>query len=348
MSKSKILVVFGVLLACAAVYLMLPGPASRDLTVVSWGGSTQDGLRETVLVPFSNESGAQVDEDTYNGELELIRDMVEAGNVSWDLVHVEDDMLHKAAAENWLASIPEDFASEAGLEASAVNENGVAFFSWATVMAFNTDRLQDEELDRPEDWSAFWDEKYPGPFGFRKSPIGTVEIALLANGTSRDELYPLNEVKVQKALRHLDGIRDKISWWSGGAEHQQKLLTDYTMACAWSGRVWVMIQKKEPVGMTMKQCLARFDWWAIPKGTPNQDQALELLRFWSQPDIQAAFCESTGYGPSNTSAVSLLSPDLQKHVPDFGTEDGALLLDGQWWAENISWVEPMWTKWISE
>jgi putative spermidine/putrescine transport system substrate-binding protein len=329
--------------------LACPGPRLQPMTVVSWGGSTQDGLRNAMISAYEQKYSAKVDEATYNGELELIRDQVQTGNVKWDVVHVEDDMMFKGEKNNWWEALPADWIQTLPLEKRAVDKYGVAFFSWGTVLAYNTDRLKSSGAQPPKDWSAFWDPKYQGPFGFRKSPIGTIEIALLANGTKPSELYPLSREKVEKALSYLTQIRKKISWWTGGAEHQQKLLTDYTLSCAWSGRVWVMMSKGEHVDMTLNQALTRYDWWVIPRGSKHKDEALRFLQLTSQPDVEAKFCSLTGYGPPNDAAMSMLPENLRKYVPNFSTsENPALVMDSRWWADNIDWVQEIWIKWLGE
>jgi len=347
LTRGSFYIVFLILLSL--LLIACPGRKSEPLTVVSWGGSTQDGLRSAIIAPYEQKHSVKVQEATYNGELELIRDQVQSGNVKWDVVHVEDDMMFKGEKNNWFEELPADWKQKLPLDKRAVDKFGIAFFSWGTVLAYNTDRLKNLGLQPPKNWSAFWDPKYQGPFGFRKSPIGTIEIALLANGTKPSELYPLSREKVQKALSYLSQIRKKISWWSGGAEHQQKLLTDYTMSCAWSGRVWVMMSKGEHVDMTLNQALARYDWWVIPRGTKHKDEALRFLEFATQPEVEGKFCSLTGYGPPNDAAMNMLPPNLRNYVPNFtASESPALVMDSRWWADNIDWVQDLWIKWLGE
>ncbi len=335
------------IIALALILLSRRGPAEIQMTVVSWGGTTQDALREAVFKPFAEETGISVVEDSYNGELEILRDMVVQRAVRWDVVHVEDDMMFKAADEGWLETVPQDAVSDPGLREFSEGY-GVPIFAWGTVLAWNEDRLEKAGVSAPSDWSAIWDSAYEGPIGLRKSPISTVEIALLGNGYDKSSLYPLTPAKIKEALGYLETIRAKISWWSGGAEHQQKLLTEYSLAAAWSGRVWVMIDQGERVDMTYNQGLTRYDWWVIPKGTPRMAEANRFLRFAAMPKVQARFCELTGYGPGTSEARTLLSDRIKQYAPVVGDSGTAIVLDGRWWAENIGWVQDLWIQWLGE
>src|SRR2546425_11198786 len=77
-----------ILIVLTGVLGLVPAsqPAQRKVTVVSWGGSYQDALREVFWKPYAKETGVTVVEDTWNGEVAKIRAMVDTGRVTWDLV----------------------------------------------------------------------------------------------------------------------------------------------------------------------------------------------------------------------------------------------------------------------
>jgi putative spermidine/putrescine transport system substrate-binding protein len=69
----------------------LSGAYARDLTVVGFGGAIQDAFREAYFTPYAKEKGIKVLEDTTNGGLAKQKAMVDAGNVTWDVMQMEDD-----------------------------------------------------------------------------------------------------------------------------------------------------------------------------------------------------------------------------------------------------------------
>src|SRR5262249_6811167 len=91
-----------VMAGVAALALASAKPAAaqdKALTVVSWGGAYQESQREAYIKPFSKETGAKITEEEYNGEIAKIRAMVEANNVTWDVVDVDTQTALAACAE---------------------------------------------------------------------------------------------------------------------------------------------------------------------------------------------------------------------------------------------------------
>ena len=68
------------------------GPAvpafADDLTVTSWGGAYSESQRKAYYEPYMKE-GNKITEEEYNGEIAKIRAMVEANNVTWDVIDVD-------------------------------------------------------------------------------------------------------------------------------------------------------------------------------------------------------------------------------------------------------------------
>ena len=78
---------------------------ARDLTVVSWGGAYQEAQRKAYFEPFMKKTGKKVLDESYNGEMAKIRAMVEANNVTWDVVQVESPELINACEQGLLEII---------------------------------------------------------------------------------------------------------------------------------------------------------------------------------------------------------------------------------------------------
>ena len=76
-----------------AITFLLSGSASSSaqdtLTITGGGGALQDSQRKAFIEPYVKETGAKITEDQYSYEIAKIRVMVEANNVTWDVVDVD-------------------------------------------------------------------------------------------------------------------------------------------------------------------------------------------------------------------------------------------------------------------
>src|SRR3546814_10479244 len=67
------------------------GSDLRPLTVVGWGGSSQDAHRQAYWSAFSRTTGIPLREDSWRGGVGVIRTKVMGGDTSWDIVQVETE-----------------------------------------------------------------------------------------------------------------------------------------------------------------------------------------------------------------------------------------------------------------
>ena len=177
-----------------------------EMVFTSWGGTTQEAQTKSWAEPFAASSGIKVLQDgpTDYGKLKA---MVDAKNVTWDVVDVEMDFAIKAAKDGLLEPI--DFAAvpKADLDPRFSNEHAVGSFYYSFVLAWNKGAVSGE----PKSWADMFDtKKFPGKRTFYKwSAPGVIEIALLADGVPADKLYPLD---LDRAFKKLDTIKSDIVW----------------------------------------------------------------------------------------------------------------------------------------
>ena len=105
MKRMSILVVIIVGVALLAGISVPADSDARELTIVSWGGSYQEAQRKAFFDPFIKKTGKKILDESYNGELAKIKAMVEAKNVTWDVVQVEAPELINACEEGLLEII---------------------------------------------------------------------------------------------------------------------------------------------------------------------------------------------------------------------------------------------------
>ncbi len=74
--------------------LVLGGAAEaqeRKVVAVSWGGNFQAAQRKEWWDPYTKETGVKVLDDTWTGEFGPVKAMVEAKNVTWDIISADYD-----------------------------------------------------------------------------------------------------------------------------------------------------------------------------------------------------------------------------------------------------------------
>src|SRR5690606_19212494 len=113
----------------------------------------------------------------------------------------------------------------------------------STICAYDTARL----ATAPTQINDFFDtQKIPGKRGLRKSPKGTLEWALLADGVPKEEVYKVlgTPAGLDRAFKKLDSIKKDIIWWESGAQAPQ-LLADgaVVMTQAYNGRIQDAVRK---------------------------------------------------------------------------------------------------------
>ncbi|RUV39088.1 ABC transporter substrate-binding protein [Mesorhizobium sp. M7A.F.Ca.MR.148.00.0.0] len=310
-----------------------------EMAFTSWGGTTQEAQTKSWAAPFEANSGIKVLQDgpTDYGKLKA---MVDAGNVTWDVVDVEMDFAIKAAKDGLLEPIDYSLVPRADLDPRFSNEHAVGSFYYSFVLAWNKSAVTGE----PTGWADMFDtKKFPGKRTFYKwSAPGVIEIALLADGVPADKLYPLD---LDRAFKKLDTIKSDIVWWGGGAESQQLIASgEAAFGQLWNGRVFALQQDGTEVGVSWNQNLTAADVLVVPKGAKNKGSAMKFLAAASSPTGQAKFAEASGYAPINTKAKAEMPADAVKALPDAHVE-GQINLDMNYWAEHRDEIATRWYAW---
>ena len=310
-----------------------------EMAFTSWGGTTQEAQTKSWAAPFEASSGIKVLQDgpTDYGKLKA---MVDAGNVTWDVVDVEMDFAIKAAKDGLLEPIDYAVVPKADLDPRFSNEHAVGSFYYSFVLAWNKGAVPGE----PAGWADMFDtKKFPGKRTFYKwSAPGVIEIALLADGVPADKLYPLD---LDRAFKKLDTIKSDIVWWGGGAESQQLIASgEAAFGQLWNGRVFALQQDGTDVGVAWNQNLTAADVLVVPKGAKNKASAMKFLAAATSPTGQAKFAEASGYAPINTKAKAEMPADAVKALPDAHVE-GQINLDMNYLAEHSDEIATRWYAW---
>ena len=332
---------------------------TKDLTVVSWGGSYTRSQMLAYIKPFRQHNGEWVVMETYNGGLKEIREQVETENVVWDVVDFELSDLIRGCREGLLEKIDHSTlsAGDDGTPAAqdfipgAFTDCGVGQSVWATVIAYDNQSVGD---NRPSQLADFFDVvKFPGKRGLRRDPRVIMEWALMADGIAPDQVYATLETEEgqARAFAMLDRIRTSIVWWATGSEPVELLGSDaVVMTSVWNGRMYrPIVEDGKEYTILWDGQIWDIDSWGIPKGTYNLSKALDFIRFATTSQQLAEQTKYISYGPARKSSMVLVGDKVKTMLPTAPENmANALQTNAEWWASHQVELSAKFEQWLAK
>ncbi len=321
---------------------------ARDLTVVGFGGATQEAMRETLFKPYETKSEAPLLEESYTGGIAKVKAMVETGTTTWDVVQMDENEMILACDQGLLEAFDwKTLPNTQDIIEPAKSDCGVGAFVWSKILAYDGDKTTGVTS-----WADFWDvKKWPGKRGLRKQARMTLEIALLADGVKPDELYKVLATKAgqDRAFAKLDELKPNIQWWESGAQPMEWLASgEVTMTSAYNGRVVAANQQGKHFRMSWTNQLYAMDFWSIPKGG-NREQAFDLVTYMTSPEPQKAFAEKMVYGVTNAKATASISAEIAPQLPTAEKNmSGALALSTPFWVDHEEELQQRFNRWVAQ
>ncbi len=320
----------------------------RVITIASWGGDYQDAQREAFFAPFAEATGATVQEKV--ADLSDLRSQVDDANVLWDVLTVPMEDQVRLAQDGYLSPIRYDVVDTTSLYPDIVHEHGVGAAYFSTVLTYPPGSQA-----APASWADFWTVLSPENESFdpthyrslQRSPVGTLEFALLADGVAIEELYPLD---IDRAFASLDRIRDNVLvWWQESKEPIELVAADAVgMASAFSPRIDQLALGAE-IRALWYQGMLSADAWVAPRGTQNEDVAMDFIAFATRAIPSANFSRLVPFGPVNIDAFEYLRRDRVELLPSApGNKSLQFVEDFEYWANNIEALTERFETWLLE
>ncbi|HEX5280917.1 MAG TPA: extracellular solute-binding protein [Micropepsaceae bacterium] len=348
-----------IVLATGLFWLTRPAPS---LTVVSWGDVYGRAQTLALFHPFADKSHVDVNIASYGGGLKEIATQVGSGKIDWDVVDLELEDAAAACRQGLLEPLAgmelpagaNGYAAQRDFVPGALGPCWVGSAVYSQVIAVDASRFGDNQPRRIED---FFDlQRFPGPRGLREGPKFNLELALLADGVQPWRVYSLLSTKegVDRAFRKLDAIKSSIVWWRRTADPPSLLKQGkLAMTTALNARVFDL--NAEPSIRTIWDGqLYQLDVFAIPKGDPKKELALNFIRFATAPAPLADEARYLPYGPARLSALTLVGSnpetraDMRPYLPTAPANfTRALEVDPDWWAQHGSALQARWKAWLS-
>ena len=326
--------------------------AAQSIRFDGWGGAVSEAFRDYAFLPFSIETGVEVEEGefgnmdayldkvkksfppggTYNlAQLTGLFDYARYVGLGYDSVLDESKITRLGTVMAPLIA-PYREISAGGLSAVPYNIG-------QTGIAYNTKRIKPEQAEELGA-SLLWDEKLvKGKLGAWGDWRTNIWLAALHTGQCPNNIDTME--LVWSALKEQKKLVKK--YWHSGAEFEELMRKGTIHAStAWSGRVAKLQQAGEPIGwlaprntFTWQQCIF------VLRGT-DMDLACKLLDWMLTPAAAIAVAEAQLYPPSlDPTQVELT--EVVKKLPAFdptGKLEGCLFPDPVYWFSNqLDWAE---------
>ena len=108
-------------------------------------------------------------------------------------------------------------------------------------------------------------------------------MALAADGVASADIYDVlaTDEGVDRAFAKLDTIKDMVVWWEAGAQPPQLLADgEVAMTTAYNGRIFNAVAGEgKSFEIVWDAQVLDVDMWAIIKGAPNAELAMDFLKF---------------------------------------------------------------------
>ncbi|MGU3650802.1 extracellular solute-binding protein [Mycolicibacterium sp. A43C] len=306
----------------------------------SSGGLTAEAKNETVWKDFTALTGLPSQAEYTDGTSTKFRAAAESGNVPWNLIEFGTGGEYFQAAEaGLLEKVDTGVVPVDKLATASVDTFGIKVEDNASVLVWNSDAFGGKKPTSSAD--LFNTKDFPGKRCLYKYPVsgGTLEVALLADGVTPADMYPLD---VDRALAKLGTIKNDIVWWESGSTVLQLLNNgECAMGMVWTGRVYdAIVKQKLPLEFTWDGALTTAAYFAVPKGAPNSKIGQAALAMWIlDREGQIGFVDRTTY----TTAIKGLGtadydPAVQPYVVSEQNAARTVAEDAQYYATNIDAV----------
>jgi putative spermidine/putrescine transport system substrate-binding protein len=339
--------------------------AAQELTVMSWGGAYGEAQTEAHVKPFTVATGTPAKMVDSDNPATPIKAMVEAGNVTIDVASLEYADAIRLCDEGMLEPIDISMlpAGADGTPAAddflpgAVTECAVSTDIWSNVFAYDSSKLTGTV---PTTAADFFDlEKFPGKRGLKKGAKAVLEFALIADGVPVGEVYDVLSTPegVDRAFAKLDTIKSEVVWWEAGSQAPQLLADgEVVMTTAYNGRIFnAAIAENKPFEIVWDGQIYENEMYAIPKGAPNKDAALEFIKLSTSTEGLRAQATYISYGPARKSALAeeLIYKDgktvMGPHLPTAPENMGnALETSADFWVDRNAELNERFNAWLAQ
>jgi len=313
----------------------------KTIYLGGYGGSFETLLKEKILPPFEQETGATVIYVPGNSTDTLAKLQAQRGSQELDVVFLDDGPMFQAIDFGFCDPIQDAAIFEDVYDIAKMNTDravGAGFV--ATGLSYNADYLAEQGWQPPTSWNDIKDGKYAGKLVVPPitNTYGLHALLMMAklNGGGENDIEP-------GFTAFEDGIADNVLVFEPSSGKMSELFQNGEIALSvWgSGRLKSLADTGFPgkfvypeegaVALMVATCPV------VESDVPELAQA--LVQHFLKPEYQVLLAETVGFGPVNKKAE--LSADLADTLP-YGSERIEALNSVDWTIVNPARGD--WTK----
>lgn len=312
----------------------------QSLVYANYGGDTLTAADKAWLQPFSKDMDVKVATDAPVDPAK-IKAMVDAGNVSWDIVDLDTGsgstgcgtIYEKRSEDIDMSQINTDFITD---------DCGVPIMVQTIGLVYNTEKFGDNPPTKITD---FMDtDKFPGRRMTLNYAVGGLEYLSLANGADPANLYPMDFDIAADAIKELG---NDLTLSSSLTEEAAALESgDFAMCLCYFGRAPLSERNGAPLGLVWDTVVLGWDAAYAVKGSKSPEAQTAFLNYLAQPENQARFASEVAYGPATTETELSVPQDFERWLIDFNEDKvtNKVIYNAAWWNENTNAAFEAWTE----
>ncbi len=345
----RLILAAGLSAGLAATLSGFRAEADDAVNVAGYGGATWDAITKNYLVPLKEKTGLDVKLVT-EPNLSKLKAMIEAGRCEYEAIELSGSEFEIAKQNGWLQKIDYSIVDPGNLlPAAAKDPYGFLFVTFSELIVYRADKFPN---GGPKNMKDFWDTaKFPGPRTMHDSVVPTLELALLADGVQREDLYKVLATPegVDRAFKKMDEIKPSVvKFWTGGAEPIQMVANgEVAMAIAWNGRVKKMQDDGVKAVMVWQDANTDSSHYGIPKTCTNVKGAETYMSAWTNPVWAANWTKDIPYPGMVAGVPERLTPEDAKNLPTYPDNvKVSFFTDWDFWVKNRETLETRWKEWL--
>lgn len=301
-----------VLATTLALGLTNTASAEGKLNLYNWG----DYINPAVLQKFTEETGIEVNLDTYSSNEEMLA-KIQAGATGYDIVfpsvHMQDVMVKLDLLERTDINKSDDFKNIDPVSLRSKEDPESAYclpYAWGTVGVFY-DKSITGELKTWDDFFAV-PEKTGGKITLLDDMREVLAIGLMVNGHSVNSTDP---AEIKQAMDYILGKKKDVTAFT--YDSQALMASGDLAATQFFVGMNVLTSEMDNVdymlpaeGATMYQ-----ENMCVLKTAPNKAEAKAFMEFYLRPEIAVMNVEQQFNGTANIPARDMI-PDIIRNDPN--------------------------------
>lgn len=297
---------------CLLILLASPAWAgSAEIHLYNWS----DYLPQEVLDQFTQETGIQVKNSTYDSNEALYAKLKLLNGGGYDLVVPSTYFVDKMRREGLLHPIDKSQLSQfQNLDVKHLNkpfdpdnQYSIPYLWGTTGIAVNAAKLNPDEFSR---WADLWNPQLKASLLMPNDMREAFHIAFFVLGYHGNTQNP---EQVRQAYELLRGLMANIRLFTSDAIDIQFLTGEVNAGVIWNGVAYKVNQEDPNIRYIYPKegVIIWMDNLAIPAHAPNPANAHKLIDYLLRPDVAKTISEKIGYTSPNREAIQLMPQKLR-------------------------------------